>query len=68
MQTVDTYKFETEAEAQAFVDRVRANKSPIDDVYISGPTFMNGKEVYHNMTWAEGYNKTWWSVRIETYK
>jgi hypothetical protein len=63
-----TYEFDTEAEAQSFADQMKANGSPIDDVYVYGPTFMDGKRIFHNMTWAEGYNKTWWNVTVETYK
>lgn len=68
MNTKETFKFGTEWEADAFIEKVLANKNPIDDVYISGPTFCEGNKIFKNMEWATDYDKVWWSVTVETYK
>jgi hypothetical protein len=62
-----THKFETEAEAKEFAERVKANKSPIEDLYVSGPFFMDGNIIFKNMEWSPDYNNKWWQVSVESY-
>lgn len=62
----NTYKFETKVEATAFADNTRANKCPSEDLYVSGPFFMDEDEIFKNMNRANT-GKTWWQVDIEIY-
>jgi len=61
-----THKFETESDAQKFADTTRASKSPIEDLYVSGPCFMDENSIFKNMEWANT-GKTWWQVDVESY-
>jgi hypothetical protein len=61
------YKFETEAEALSFAESQRSNKSPIDDKYVTGPSFMNENEIFKNW-YGMSSGKTWWQVDIEIYR
>lgn len=66
MHTNTKYKFDTEAEAKAFVEKQLANKSPIEDKYVRGPFFMDEDVIFKNMMWASAGNK-WWQVDVESY-
>jgi hypothetical protein len=61
-----TYKFETETEALAFAETHRVNKSPIEDKYVTGPSFMDENEIFKNWPGMSS-GKTWWQVDIEIY-
>lgn len=63
----NTYKFESEIEAKAFVESERSNKCPSEDKYVSGPFFMDENVICKNMEWANT-GKTWWQVDIEIYR
>ena len=62
----DVYKFEDEASAKEFATRTRANKSPAEDLYVTGPIFMDENEIFRNMPEANT-GKTWWQVTVESY-
>jgi hypothetical protein len=63
-----TYKFECEAEAAAFAESQRSNKSPIEDKYVTGPSFMGETEIFKNWPGLSSETKnSWWEVNIEIY-
>ena len=61
-----THKFASEEEAQKFAAMVRANRSPNEDLYVSGPFFMDEATIFKNMEWANT-GQTWWQVDVESY-
>lgn len=66
MHTKNSHKFDNEAEAKAFADAERANKSPIEDKYVYGPFFHDDDVVFKNMMWASKGEK-YWVVTVEAY-
>lgn len=66
MRTDKTYDFETEAEANAFVDRIRADITPDEDKRIYAPVFVDEDVVFKNMPWRQT-GKKYWRVEVVTY-
>lgn len=64
--TVQTYKFETEADAQSFIEK-HLGKYPNEDKYIRGPIFMDEDKIFKHMIWAST-GKKWWQVTVEIFK
>ena len=62
----NTYQFESEIEAKAFVESERSNKCPSEDKYIYGPFFMDEDVIFKTMMEAST-GKKWWQVGIEIY-
>ena len=66
MHTKNEFKFDNQEQAQQFADAQLANKSPIEDKYISGPFFHDDDEIFKNMMWASKGQK-YWAVIVEVY-
>ena len=72
---VHDWTFETEAEALGYMERRRANKSPIEDLYLSGPFHRTGESVWPSDRYKGQFyddvratTKEAWCVREEYYR
>jgi hypothetical protein len=68
MHSKKEYRFDTEAEAQALVDKIKSYNDPSADTYVSGPSFMDIDKIFHSMPWAKEGQKNYWLVTVETYR
>ena len=69
MHIKESKKFTSESEAQEFVKQVRLSyESPISEVYVSGPFFIEIAKVFAGMEWAMEGKNDYWSVSYEVYK
>lgn len=67
MHARNEYKFEDEIAAVEFANKTRENKCPSEDLYVSGPHFMDEDVIFKNMMWAST-GKKYWSVTVEVYR
>jgi len=67
MHTKEEFRFDTQQEAQAYVDRVNSHNDPSADVYVVGPIYMDQDKIFHNMPWAKT-GENYWLVTVETYQ
>jgi hypothetical protein len=61
------YKFETEAEAEAFAKSQREYIDPSEDKYVMGPVYMDDEVIFKNCSWNTSKEK-WWQVTIEYFR
>lgn len=67
MHSKKEYRFDTEAEAQSYVDKVKSYDDPSADTYVLGPIYMDEDKTFHNMPWAKT-GKNYWLVSVEIYR
>jgi hypothetical protein len=67
MHSKKEYEFNSEADAQKFVDAEKQSYDPSCDVYITGPFFVNEADIFKSMPWVTD-TKTYWHVGVEVYR
>lgn len=68
MHEAGSRDFSTEEEAQKFADSFRSrNSSPVSEVYVRGPFFMEASKVYKGLPAAETYPDVW-KVSYEVFR
>ena len=63
------YEFDTQQEAQDYVDRLSACNIPSSEYYIQGPHFIDGNTLFSGASAPTGYvPHSYWVVSVEFYR